>query len=131
MHSILRTLLIFVLLAAAGFAADTPIVAEWRKQAEAGDATAQIWFGHAFNNGVGVAKDATEAVMWYLKAAEQGHNGAKYILSTLSGEQVARVKAARQQEARWQEARVQAAEAATEAYRALSQNSWFPGGRAP
>ncbi len=38
MNPILKSLLVFVFLAAAGFAADTPMVAEWRKKAEAGDA---------------------------------------------------------------------------------------------
>ena len=45
MNSILRTLLVFVLLAAAGFAVDTPTVAETKKNAEAGDAWAQYYLG--------------------------------------------------------------------------------------
>ena len=36
--------------------------------------------GICYNNGEGVAKDATEAVKWYRKAAEQGDARAQYNL---------------------------------------------------
>lgn len=75
MQRILRTLLLFVLLAAAGFAADTPLVAEWRKKAEAGEAKFQELMGECYADDAtddGVPKDSAEAVKWWRKAAEQG-----------------------------------------------------------
>lgn len=48
MNTILRTLLIFILLAAAGFAADN--FAETKKRAEAGDSTAQYNIGVMYAN---------------------------------------------------------------------------------
>ncbi len=70
MHRIFRTLLVFVFLAAAGFAAD---FAEWRKKAETGDANAQFNLGVMYDNGMGVPKDDAEAAKWYRLAAEQGN----------------------------------------------------------
>jgi TPR repeat protein/S1-C subfamily serine protease len=60
-------------------------IATVRKKAEAGDAGSQVQLGNAYDQGVGVSKDATKAVDWYRKAAAQGniyaqHNlGSKYI----------------------------------------------------
>jgi len=48
MKTILKSLLVFLLLASAGFAADTPMVAEWRKKAEAGEAVFQELMGECF-----------------------------------------------------------------------------------
>ena len=48
MNPILKSLLVFVFLAAAGFAADTPMVAEWWKKAEAGDAKFQELMGECY-----------------------------------------------------------------------------------
>jgi TPR repeat protein len=70
MNSILRTLLVFVVLTAAGFAADD--FAATKKKAEAGDATAQNNLGLMYDNGNGVPKDYAEAVKWYRLAADQG-----------------------------------------------------------
>ena len=78
MHRILRTLLVFVLLAAAGFAADD--FAETKKKAEAGDAVAQNTLGNMYYNGEGVPKDTAEAVKWWRKAADQGDANAQTIL---------------------------------------------------
>ena len=52
MSSILRTLLVFVVLTAAGFAADD--FAETKKKAEAGNADAQLALGLMYANGEGV-----------------------------------------------------------------------------
>ena len=71
MNSALKSLLVFVLLAAAGFAA-APDFAETKKKAVAGDAAAQYSLGSKYYNGVGVPKDYAEAVKWFRKAAEQG-----------------------------------------------------------
>ena len=68
------------------FAADdlpTPTaekIAEWRKDAEKGDAKAQFNLGISYENGKGVPKDFMEAAKWYQKAADQGHDGAQYNL---------------------------------------------------
>ena len=76
MHCILRTLLLFVLLAAAGFA-QAPDFAETKKKAEAGDANAQDNLGSMYAKGEGVLKDYAEAVKWFRKAADQGHADAQ------------------------------------------------------
>ena len=72
MNPILKSLLVFVLLAAAGFAAATDF-AETKKKAEAGDSTAQYNLGQMYRTGRGVPKDFAEAVKWYRLAAEQGN----------------------------------------------------------
>ena len=74
MNSILRTLLVFVLLAVAGFAAD---FAETKKKAEAGDAEAQYNLGVLYDNGMGVPKDFAESAKWWRLAAEQGYANAQ------------------------------------------------------
>jgi uncharacterized protein len=71
MNSILRTLLVFILLAAAGFAEDDFAVT--KKKAEAGDAAAQFNLGVMYAYGTAVPKASLEAVKWYRKAAEQGN----------------------------------------------------------
>ena len=84
MNSILRTLLVFALLAAAGFAADTPIVAEWRKKAKESDAGAQFNLGNVYAFGLlGVPKDSIEALKWYRLAAEQGDAAAQFNLGLM------------------------------------------------
>ena len=47
-------------------------IAELKAKAEKGDAIAQYNLGVCYRDGQGVAKDAVEAVKWYLKAANQG-----------------------------------------------------------
>jgi TPR repeat protein len=55
--------------------------ARWfRKSAEQGNADAQFWLGHMYQEGNGVALDATEAVKWYRKSAEQGDADAQFWL---------------------------------------------------
>ena len=70
MNSILRTLLVFVVLTAVGFAADD--FAATKKKAEAGDATAQSNLGVIYSSGAGVPKNMAEALKWYRLAADQG-----------------------------------------------------------
>ena len=53
-------------------------VAAVRKAAEKGDAQAQYDLGSMYAKGVGVAKDAQQAVVWYRKAADQGVAPAQY-----------------------------------------------------
>jgi hypothetical protein len=58
----------------------SPPLAEVRKAAEQGDATAQAKMGRAYFLGLGVPKDAAEALKWYRKAAEQGEPNAQVTL---------------------------------------------------
>jgi cell division septation protein DedD len=48
-------------------------VKEWRTSAVAGDADAQFNLGQAYKLGRGVKTDLDEALVWYRKAAAQGH----------------------------------------------------------
>ena len=66
-----RTLLVFLLLAAAGFAA-APDFAEWREKAEAGDANAQHNLGTLYWFGEGVPKDLVQAHVWINISAAKG-----------------------------------------------------------
>jgi hypothetical protein len=70
----------------------SPPLAEVRKAAEQGDATAQAKMGRAYFLGLGVPKDATEALKWYRKAAEQGEPNAQVTLGFMyeTGQGVAR-----------------------------------------
>lgn len=43
------------------------------RDAEKGDASAQVRLGQTYELGVGVKKDGGHAFYWYYKAAEQGH----------------------------------------------------------
>jgi len=88
MPVILRTLLLFLVLAAAGFAAPDlvePRRAPWeghysssqqpnesKKKAEAGDAHAQIDLYFMYRYGEGVLKNVAQAMWWLRKAAEAG-----------------------------------------------------------
>ena len=89
MNSILRTLLVFVLLAAAGFAQKRDVIAEAEKfeqtmtKAEAGDSTAQYNLGVMYADGVGVQRGPAEARKWYRKAAGQGNAKAQYNLCNM------------------------------------------------
>jgi TPR repeat protein len=88
MHRILRSLLVFVLLAAAVFAADTPLAAEWRKKAEAGDAVFQELMGECYADDVssdGIPVDSVEAMKWYRLAADQGNAKAQRNLGVILG----------------------------------------------
>src|SRR6266498_332155 len=53
-----------------------------KAKAGAGDADSQCELGRRYDSGEGVAKDPTEAVKWYRKAAEQNLAKAQYNLAT-------------------------------------------------
>ena len=106
MHRIFRTLLVFVLLAAAGFAQKRDVIAEAEKfeqtmtKAKAGDSTAQYNLGNMYYNGEGVQTSYAEAVKWYRKAAEQGHAGAQSDLAHRY-ESLTRVRMSNDEEFMW------------------------------
>lgn len=54
----------------------------WRVQALAGDTNAQFSLATAYQNGDGVAQDATQAAVWFQKAASQGLVSAETSLAT-------------------------------------------------
>ncbi len=54
-----------------------------QKDAAAGDAYAQLNLGAAYDNGIGVARDIEQALLWYEKAAEQGVAEAQFNLAHL------------------------------------------------
>ena len=53
------------------------------KNADLKDKTIQFYLGRCYANGQGVAKDESEAVKWYRKAAEQGDAAAQYNLGLM------------------------------------------------
>lgn len=71
---VLTGLIVFLVSGAALSAQITP---ELLKEAEGGNVNAQRVLGWTYELGVGVNKDAAEAVKWYRKAAEQGVAGAQ------------------------------------------------------
>ena len=54
-----------------------------KRQAEAGDASAQFALGLRYFEGKGVAKDPAQALVWWRKAAEQGNSDAQYTLGEI------------------------------------------------
>lgn len=50
------------------------------KEAEKGDANAQLHVGHCYFNGWGVKRDEIEAAKWYKKSADQGNETASFYL---------------------------------------------------
>ena len=59
--------------------------AQWRAQAETGDAVAQYSAGWCLQMGSGVEKDLGGAERWYRLAADQGHTGAQHNLAHVLG----------------------------------------------
>ena len=53
------------------------ILTDIRTVAELGQAEAQFNLGMMYYNGDGFTRDDSEAVKWYIKAAEQGHTDAQ------------------------------------------------------
>ena len=53
---------------------------ETKANAERGDAAAQYKLGYAYEDGLGVTKDLSEAVKWFQKSAEQGNADAQWHL---------------------------------------------------
>lgn len=64
-------------------------IAEWRKDAEKGVATAQFKFGWCYAHGQGVAQNDAEAVKWCRKAAEQGYALAQITLGAATPQEQA------------------------------------------
>ncbi len=61
-----------------GIAKDQAQALAWfRKAAEQGLATAQVYLGWMYFHGTGVAKDKAQTVAWFRKAAEQGNADAQ------------------------------------------------------
>jgi uncharacterized protein len=58
---------------------------EWERWARLGDAPSQCNLGAMYADGIGVTKDAIEAVKWYRLAAEQGNERAQNHLDMMSG----------------------------------------------
>ena len=56
---------------------------EFRTAAEKGDAECQFNLALMYEQGLGVAKDEKEAVVWYRKSAEQGNSNAQFNLGVL------------------------------------------------
>lgn len=56
---------------------------ELRAKAAEGDTNAQFRLGVAYDQGQGVAKNQSEAAVWYQKAAEQGHAPAQNSLGSM------------------------------------------------
>jgi hypothetical protein len=56
-----------------GNAQETTLFQRTQKQAEQGDASAQVRLGLMYSQGRGVPQNDTEAVKWYRAAAEQGN----------------------------------------------------------
>jgi hypothetical protein len=60
-----------------------PSVIELRQRAENGDRVAQFQLGDAFDFGLGVTQDRTEAAKWYQMSADQGYPAAQNNLGSL------------------------------------------------
>lgn len=54
---------------------------KWRMLAERGDVRAQFAIGDLYAWGLGVPKDAAEAMRWFRKSADQGNAYAQYLLA--------------------------------------------------
>ena len=55
----------------------------FKKQADQGNAMAQVMLGAMYGDGTGVPKDEQQAVFWYRKAADQGDAVAQYNLGVM------------------------------------------------
>ena len=72
-----------------------PDLATLQQQAKAGDATAQLNLGAAYDHAIGVKRDIDQALHWYQKAAEQGLAEAQFNLAhLLVAEEISAVAAA-------------------------------------
>ena len=83
MTHLLRVAVALLLLAGVASAQTAQDVAALRKQAQAGDASAQNNLGVMYEDGTGVPQDDTQAVAWYRKAADQGDASAQYNLGLM------------------------------------------------
>lgn len=65
-------------------AGDLPLAfKEFRAAAETGDTDGQYNVALMYEQGIGVAKDERQAVLWYEKSAEQGNSNAQFNLAVL------------------------------------------------
>ena len=84
MKSIIAALLLSLSMMAFGQTFTPEVIAEYRANAEAGDALAQYSLGYMYDNGDGgLPEDDAFAVKWYTKAAEQGNVDAQYNLGNM------------------------------------------------
>ncbi len=60
-----------------------PVVADYRRRAESGDAATQALLGSLYVQGVVVERDPAAAAHWFHRAAEQGVAGAQYELGMM------------------------------------------------
>ena len=65
----------------------------YKERAEKGDREAQHNLGDYYYNGLGVAKDSVEAVKWYRKAADQGHEQSRRQLELIDTFERAKARA--------------------------------------
>lgn len=79
-HRRMRTLSLLVLLFMMGPGWAGNDLASLRADAARGDPWAQLNLGAAYDNGLGVAPDAAQALHWYRRAAEQGVAQAQFNL---------------------------------------------------
>ena len=85
---VLKSLMSFVLLAAIPLHAqvskkESKDLKELRAKAEKGDTESQFSLARRYADGVGIPKNVPEAVNWYRKAAERGHELAQISLGIL------------------------------------------------
>lgn len=59
-------------------------VAQWQREAQAGDPDAQYNLAYIYENGLGVTKDEAKALELYQQAADQGHSAAQSNLNAMS-----------------------------------------------
>ncbi len=59
-------------------------LAQWQREAQAGDPDAQYNLAYLYENGIGVAKNEAKALELYQQAADQGHSAAQNNLETMS-----------------------------------------------
>ncbi len=79
-RGMMRTSLLLVLLLAGHWLWAADELAALQSQAARGDPWAQLNLGAAYDNGLGVAADAAQALHWYRRAAEQGLAQAQFNL---------------------------------------------------
>ena len=78
MKKFLFAIVFWSLFISAAFAATA---ADYRADAEKGDAEAQFFLALCYANGEGVSKNMAEAVKWWRKAAEKGNAKAQFSLA--------------------------------------------------
>lgn len=59
-------------------------IAQWQREAQAGDPDAQYNLAYLYENGLGVPKNEAKALELYQQAADQGHSAAQNNLDTMS-----------------------------------------------